>query len=126
MQRDTNQRRAIRKVFAEAGHPLSPHEVLEQAQGFAPNLGIATVYRTLKGLVHQGFLAAVELPGEPQRYEISGKPHHHHFSCRACRKLYKMEGCPSDIARLVPPGFQMEDHELVVYGLCDKCGTALS
>lgn len=124
MQRDTQQQRAIRKVFNEAGHPLSPHEVLKNAQVLAPKLGIATVYRVLKGLMLQGWLTPVELPGEPQRYEVAGKPHHHHFSCRGCRKLYKMEGCPSDIARLVPPGFHMEDHELIVYGLCDQCRMA--
>ncbi len=124
MQRDTSQRRAIRKIFSEAGRPLSPIEVFEKAQRLVPTIGLATVYRTLSGLTSQGWLVPVELPGEAPRYEQSGKPHHHHFSCRGCRQLYKMDGCPSDIARLVPPGFSMENHELVVYGLCAQCGAA--
>ena len=48
MERETRQRRAIRHVIEEAGRPLSPHEVLKGAQVY-PRLGIATVYRTLKG-----------------------------------------------------------------------------
>ena len=51
MERSTRQRRAIREAFLEAGRPLSPQEVLELARKKVPSLGLATVYRTLKGLV---------------------------------------------------------------------------
>lgn len=121
VERDTSQRRAIRKVLQDAGRPLSPAEVLQKAQRLVPRLGIATVYRTIKGLTDQGTLVAVELPGEPQRYEIAGKSHHHHFSCRACGRVFELEGCPGNLARLVPQGFVMEDHELFLYGRCKDC-----
>jgi Fur family ferric uptake transcriptional regulator len=121
VERDTSQRRAIRKVLQDAGRPLSPHEVLTKAQGIVPRLGIATVYRTVKGLTDQGVLVAVELPGEPQRYEVAGKVHHHHFSCRACGRVFELEGCPGNLTKLVPKGFVMEDHELFLYGRCKDC-----
>src|SRR3989475_11290978 len=105
MERDTRQRRAIRRVIEEADRPLSPHEVLKVAQVYTPRLGIATVYRTLKALVEEGWLVQVGLPGEPPRYETATKSHHHHFQCRTCGQGYEIEGCPEDLQPLVPSGF---------------------
>lgn len=121
MKRDTQQRRAIRRVIEEAGRPLGPREVLAASQAHCPGLGIATVYRTLKALVEEGALTQVELPGEPPRYEGTGKRHHHHFHCRACDRVYELEGCPEGLRHLTPPGFALESHELVLYGRCAGC-----
>lgn len=122
MERDTPQRRVIRQVFLEAGRPLGPQEVLEAAAPRSPRLGLATVYRTVKALVEQGWLAPVALPGEPPRYEVAGKGHHHHFHCRGCGRVYEIEGCPAELARLAPEGFVLEAHEVVLYGRCAGCG----
>jgi len=121
VQRNTAQRRTIRKVFEDAGRPLAPGEVLDAARKQLPQLGLATVYRTLKGLTEEGWLQPVEVPGEPQRYELAGKDHHHHFSCRVCGGMFDFHGCPPDLDKLVPPGFVMEDHELYLYGRCPTC-----
>ncbi len=124
MQRDTAQRRAIRKVFSAQNRPLTPQEILDSAQQFVPRMGLATVYRTLKSLTESKDLSVVDVPGEPQRYELSGKGHHHHFSCRACGRMFEMDGCPGDLQNLVPRGFVMEDHEVFIYGRCRECGPA--
>lgn len=121
MERDTSQRRAIRRIFEEVGRPLSPQEVLEAAQSHAASLGIATVYRNLKALVEAGWLVPVGLPGEPDRYEMAGKDHHHHFRCRSCERVYEVESCPGNIHNMVPAGFLLEDHEVVLYGVCASC-----
>ena len=124
MQRDTAQRRAIRKAFSALNRPLSPQEILEAAQVQVPNMGLATVYRTVKSLTESRDLIVVDVPGEPQRYELAGKEHHHHFSCRQCGRMFEMDGCPGDLERLVPRGFTMEDHEVYIYGRCRECGPA--
>jgi Fur family transcriptional regulator, ferric uptake regulator len=121
MERNTRQRDAIRQVFAETDRPLSPQEILEAAQAYIPALGIATVYRTLKALVEEDWLSPVELPGEPQRYEMAGKGHHHHFRCHACDRVYEIDGCLSNLRCLVPQGFQIDRHEVVLYGTCNTC-----
>ncbi|WP_243027196.1 zinc uptake transcriptional regulator [Thermus albus] len=121
MERSTRQRRAIRETFLEAGRPLSPQEVLELAKRKVPSLGLATVYRTLKGLVEEGFLIPVVLPGEPPRYEPAGREHHHHFLCRLCGKVYELLGCDLALEGHLPPGFLAEGHEVTVYGRCPEC-----
>jgi Fur family ferric uptake transcriptional regulator len=121
MERSTRQRSAIRSVIESAGRPLSPQEVLEHAQSEVPALGMATVYRNLKTLVDEGAITVVTLPGESPRYEPAEHPHHHHFQCTQCRRVFDVHACPGDIGKLAPPGFTVEHHELTLYGLCDEC-----
>jgi Fur family ferric uptake transcriptional regulator len=121
-QRKTSQRSALLTAFEQAGRPLTPQEALELATPHARGLGIATVYRNLKDLADRNVLKAVSLPGESTaRYELWGKAHHHHFHCRLCHQVYEVEGCPGNIEPLVPRGFVLEDHEVVLYGLCSTC-----
>jgi Fur family ferric uptake transcriptional regulator len=124
MERDTRQRRAIREVLEAAGRPLSPQELLRGARRRAPTLGLATVYRTVRGLVAEGSLTPVSLPGEPARYERAGKGHHHHFRCRACDRVFEVEGCRQARVAQAPRGFVIEDHEVVWYGRCASCARA--
>ena len=119
--RDTPQRRAIRAALLDAGRPLTPEEVLSAGRVRVPSLGIATVYRNLKVLYEEGWAATVELPGEPVRYERAGKPHHHHFFCRACEQAFEVEGCPGGLRAVLPDGFELESHEVVLYGRCPGC-----
>ncbi len=121
MERNTAQRRAIREVLSRADRPMTPREVLAEARSRVPNMGIATVYRAVNALIDEGWLVAVELPGQPQRYERGGKGHHHHFNCNRCGRTFEMEGCPGGMDELVPDGFTMEAHEVFVYGLCGEC-----
>lgn len=124
MERKTRQRDAIRQVFEAVPRPLAPCEVLEAGRSTVTGLGIATVYRTINALVESGWLVPVELPGEAPRYERSGAEHHHHFQCRQCAKVFEIEGCPGNFATLAPPGFQLESHEIVLYGRCAQCAVA--
>ena len=122
MERKTSQRQALLKAFEQAGRPLAPQEALELATPHACGLGIATVYRNLKSLADKGVLKPVSLPGESTvRYELCGLAHHHHFHCRQCHQVYEVKGCPGNIERLVPRGFELEDHEVVLYGRCAAC-----
>lgn len=121
MERNTRQRGAIRRALQRADRPLSPGEVLSEARTEVGGLGIATVYRNIRALVDEGWLTTVELPGEVARYELHGKPHHHHFHCRRCDRVYEVEGCPGSLQALVPSGFALDGHEVVLYGLCAEC-----
>ena len=121
MARRTAQRAAIRQVLEDAGRPLSPAEILQSSQLFVPRLGLTTVYRTVNSLVDDGWLASVELPGEADRYELAGKPHHHHFRCRRCGSVFDVQGCADGLNGLLPNGFTMEGHAIVLYGACAQC-----
>ena len=121
MERRTRQRDSILAVLRAEGRPLSPIEIFDQAQKTVPGLGIATVYRALKEFLDRGAITTVELPGSHQRYEISGKDHHHHFWCHNCDRLYEVEGCTGQLALKPPKGFKIESHEVMFHGKCAKC-----
>lgn len=121
MERKTRQRDAIRGVFVRVGRPLSPNEVLGYAKDEVPGLGIATVYRNIKSLLEDGFLKPIDIPGQTTCYEASGLDHHHHFHCKACGKVFDVPGCPGHLDQLTPPGFEVESHEVILFGRCDLC-----
>ncbi len=123
MQRQTAQRVAIEAVFGAAGRPLGPLEVLDAARERVPSLNLATVYRTLKRMQEEHAIHPVELPGEAPRYELraAAERHHHHFRCCECDSVYDLKGCVAGLKKLVPSGFRMTDHEIVLYGTCRCC-----
>lgn len=120
-QRKTSQRQAIQQVFSVAGRPLSVAEALEHAQSRIESIGSATVYRAINALLEDGFLTAVQIPGEPARYELAGLKHHHHFHCAACGRVFDIDGCPGAMKDLCPAGFELTGHELMLYGRCVEC-----
>lgn len=124
MLRHTQQRAAIRSALERAGRPLSPQELLAEARREVPEIGQATIYRAIKLLLEEGMAEEVKVPGEPDRYEAAGKHHHHHFLCRACNRMFEMEGCPGNLQKLAPAGYTVEGHELTLYGRCPTCHTA--
>lgn len=119
--RSTTQRRAIRQVFIDSDRPLSTQEVLDLSQTHKSGIGIATVYRTLKMLINTGWLAIVKLPGQPPRYEVAGKPHHHHFYCNHCGRAFEVPGKTDLLRSMVPRGFTLEGHDVVLNGRCAEC-----
>jgi Fur family ferric uptake transcriptional regulator len=119
--RRTRQRAAIRAVLEAAHRPLSVAEILELARKQVHGLGIATVYRAVGALLEEGFLTTVEISGEAPRYEVAGQGHHHHFRCRRCCRVFEVHGCVPEVERLAPPGFLLEEHEILLAGLCPEC-----
>ena len=122
--RHTVQRQAIVTVLRGCTRPLTPLEILAGARRASPRLGIATVYRAVKSLLDAQLLVSVQVPGEAARYEMAGKPHHHHFLCRTCRRVYDVEGCPGNLDSLAPDGFRLESHEVSLVGVCRSCAAA--
>ena len=124
MERNTRQRGAIRRAFQRANRPLGTNEVLDLARGEVTGLGIATVYRNIRTLVDEGWLVTVELPGESPRYELQGKGHHHHFHCSRCDRVFDVASCSGSVHAMIPPGFVLERHLIVLGGLCVECASA--
>ena len=120
--RKSRQRDAIRDVFDRFDNPLSVEEIHEAAREVIPRLGMATVYRTIKLLLDDKSIVAVELPGHTPRYEKAGKSHHHHFLCHDCDKVFDLPGCALDTEHLhTPNGFTVDHHEIVLEGTCSDC-----
>lgn len=121
--RKTIQKHTIRQVFEQSQRPLTPQEAWELARREVPTLGIATVYRMVKAMLEGGDLRRIEVPGHPPRYEMTAKGPSHHFYCRKCDQMFTLKGTSRQIQAMVPKGFVLEGHEILLYGVCegDEC-----
>ncbi len=121
--RRTRQQDAIKRVLADAGRPMSVQEVFAAAAVAVPAIGLSTVYRTIRKLAERGEIAAVAVPGQPDRYELAhvAATHHHHFHCTACDRVFDINGCVGGLDRLLPDGFELHRHELTLIGVCRRC-----
>ena len=119
-ERKTRQKQLIPDILTKAGRPLSVTDILASGKATLPTLGVATVYRTIKRLLDDGEIQAVDIPGDATRYEMA-KAHHHHFKCHACDNVFEIEGCPGNLRQLLPRGFRAESHDLTIYGRCRAC-----
>ena len=121
MKRNTLQRQAIQTALGKAMGPLTIPEIHREAVNYSPGLGIATVYRTVRDMLEQGAILQIGIPGEIPRYEDAHRSHHHFFQCRVCSRVFEVHDCPADLHRLVPEGFELEDHEVFLFGRCRDC-----
>ena len=119
--RETKQKKAIREAFTAAARPLSPEEAQLEAAKLVKGISVATIYRNIHALLDDAWLSTVEVPGQPSRYEIAGKGHHHHFHCLQCGRIYDLEGCSLQLKPKLPRGFHVSSHELFLYGNCADC-----
>jgi Fur family ferric uptake transcriptional regulator len=126
MQRTTQQRQMILQVLKEENRPLGHLEIFDRVKMIRPNIGIATVYRSIKHFLDTREIVVVELPGVSRRYEVRGKGHHHHFLCNNCETLFEVEGCPGKIQLDPPSGFKVLSHEILLKGICKDCAKITS
>ena len=118
----TQQRSSILAALDEIGRPVTPPELLDYSSVKSPGLGLATVYRVLKKLVETGKARKIEISGVPPHYEVLREKHHHHFFvCEECRSMSVLTGCSGGFKKILPAGYKMTSHEVVIYGECQKC-----
>lgn len=118
--RSTSSRRAV----AEAVAAQQRHFTAEEIRGQLPEVGRATVYRSLKLLVGSGVLCRVLLEDGTLHYQLSHRGHHHHLLCVDCGASEDLLGC--DIEDLLQDlssahDFEISGHWLEVYGRCLRC-----
>jgi Fur family ferric uptake transcriptional regulator len=121
--RNTRQRDAILDTIDRAEGPLTTQGILERSRVALPQLGLATVYRTLALLKDDGRILEVHLPGEEARFEPARRKHHHHFRCTRCERVLELDFCPVHLpaGTRLANGLRVQEHHLTLYGLCDRC-----
>ncbi len=118
--RDTAPRRALVRTVAARDRHFSAEELRREL----PQVGRATVYRSLNLLVEAGILCRVLLEDGSLHYQLSHRGHHHHLICTECGLSEDLLGC--DIEGILKEKaaqhhFRPEGHRLEVYGRCRKC-----
>lgn len=120
----TEQRVQILEIVRGGPSHFTAQDIFEAAEQRFPGIGFATVYRFLRTLSENNYVAEVRMGGMPARYEWAHKHHHDHLTCVECSRIVEFEN--SDIERLQEAvakqfGFVLTHHLLELYGLCPEC-----
>ncbi|MCI5868777.1 MAG: transcriptional repressor [Dorea sp.] len=127
----TNQRLLVLEVLADhQDKHLTAEDIYELVKEDYPEIGLATIYRTVQLLLEMQLVDRISLDDGCVRYEIGEffdgeeRHHHHHLICRTCGQVFPfkndlLDELESHIEQTT--GFHVLDHELKFYGQCKKC-----
>ena len=124
----TPQRQKILQTFIDNQEKhLSAEDVYLLLQVDSPDIGLATVYRSLEMLEELGFLHRIEFGDGKSRYELAtgeSTHAHHHLICLSCGTVLEfgddlMETLESFVSRTAD--FEITDHQVKFYGYCSEC-----
>lgn len=123
--RNTKQRQLVRDLLCDNYDHPTADEVYDLARRQSPSISRGTVYRNLNLLAESGEISRVKMPIGPDRYDCVTS-RHYHFLCRACQCVLDtgipyQKDLPSALAGL--PGCTIENHSLLLMGLCPHCST---
>lgn len=126
----TKQRLLILAIVGECpGEHLTAEEIYALVREQYPDIGLATIYRTVQVMVDLHILNKVSFDDGFTRYEleVSGcdsRHRHHHAICQNCGKVISFENDLLDNleqALYDAMGFTVIDHEVKLYGYCKAC-----
>lgn len=124
----TIQRKAILDAILENHEKhLNPEEIYNIVKIKYPDIGIATVYRTLQLFEKLNIVCRVNFDDGYNRYELNyntEEHQHHHLICLNCGnvievKMDLLEILENEIEREY--GFSIVDHNVKFFGYCSDC-----
>lgn len=124
----TPQRRSIVDTIVDSeGKHLTAEEIYDEVKKKCPEIGLATVYRTILLLEQIGIVSKIHLNDGCSRYELvhSDETHrHHHLICNKCNNVIEVEDdLLEDLEEEIQTkyDFKILDHSVKFYGYCSKC-----
>lgn len=117
--RETKQRSAIVEALRDYGHPMTAKHIRDRAAEAVPSLGIATVYRNIRGLLDAGQIEQIDVPGATSYYGI---PLAHKHAMAVCKETQRMRLIPlmADISPSIlpklPEAFEPDSIQLFILG----------
>jgi Fe2+/Zn2+ uptake regulation proteins len=121
----TEQRKIILDAFLNIETHITAEELYDIIKKTNPEVGVATVYRTLKILCECGLANEVKFSDNVAHYEhLFDHQHHDHLICIKCGKY--TEVCDPEIEKLQQKlaqknKFQILRHRMDLYGICENC-----
>lgn len=124
----TPQRRSIvDSIIDNEGKHLTAEEIYDHVKIDCPEIGLATVYRTIILLEELGIVSKLDLGDGCSRYELvhdEESHQHHHLVCSDCGKVIEVEG---DLLEVIERNieekykFIIQNHSLKFFGKCSEC-----
>ncbi|MCH8289173.1 MAG: transcriptional repressor [Candidatus Marinimicrobia bacterium] len=114
----------FKEVYSSSEH-FDADEIYFRLRSEKKRVSRATVYRTLDLLVENGFVSKVNVGQSQVHFENTlAQKHHEHLVCTQCGKIIEFNNklLEEEQNRICKEyGFLPTKHNLIVFGLCDKC-----
>ncbi|MCM3633132.1 MULTISPECIES: ferric iron uptake transcriptional regulator [Paenibacillus] len=124
----TPQREATLRILLENEEDhLSAEDVFLLVKEIAPEIGLATVYRTLELLTELHVVEKLNFGDGVARYDLRGdsnRHHHHHLICVQCGDVSEIKDdwlLPLEERLQEQYKFETVDHRLDFHGICKSC-----
>lgn len=127
-ERVTPQRLAVADALQRAARPQQAEELWHRLRRTRPEVGRATVFRTLEALVSAGVARRLEIENHASAYVACRPTHHHHLVCAECGAVEEIgESYVRPVAERVAAelGFRVDHARLDFYGTCARCARGL-
>jgi len=126
--RMTKQKKVILDILRNTDCHPSADWVYEQARKLVPDISLGTVYRNLNVLRDSGHILELNYGSTYSRYDGHAE-NHYHFYCEKCHQLFNVkipvyEGLDKLVKETT--GFDVKNHRMEFYGLCNDCKASLS
>jgi Fe2+ or Zn2+ uptake regulation protein len=123
--RVTPQRLAVHRLLRERDRHLTVDEIQRELAAKLPGISAPTVYATLDLLAELGLARRIDVGTGATLYDSRAEAHHHTV-CRRCGKVEDLDGghAESVMAAARRSGFDAQQIEVVVSGLCASCAAA--
>ena len=128
----TRQRVGVLEAIASAPKEhLTAEEIFDLVKVDSPEIGLATVYRTIQLLEELRLIDRVNFDDGFVRYEMGSalesvpRHRHHHLICVKCGKVISFqEDLLEELEAKITAGtgFRIVNHEVKLYGYCVECG----
>jgi Fur family transcriptional regulator, ferric uptake regulator len=114
----------LETLLNQPNRHLSADDLYTMVKEKHPELGIATVYRTLELFRELGVVNQMDFAEGLSRYEYSNWEHHHHLVCLKCGEIQefssdKLEAIENELAK--EHHFEVVGHHMKLYGYCQEC-----
>ncbi|MDG4655682.1 Fur family transcriptional regulator [Ectobacillus antri] len=124
----TPQREATVRVLLENEEDhLSAEDVYLLVKEKSPEIGLATVYRTLELLTELKIVDKINFGDGVSRYDLrqeGASRFHHHLICTECGSVEEIqEDLLGEVEKKVEENwkFKVKDHRLTFHGICRSC-----
>jgi Fur family transcriptional regulator, stress-responsive regulator len=123
---------AVRVALLEAvrhGDHLGVEALAASVRERVGHVSLQAVYEALNALAATRLVRRIQPAGSPARFEGRIGDNHHHVICRVCGAVADVDCAVGDAPCLTASddhGFEIDEAEVVYWGLCPDCSTARS
>jgi Fe2+ or Zn2+ uptake regulation protein len=123
---------AVRVALLEAvrhGDHLGVEALAAAVRERVGHVSLQAVYEALNALAATGLVRRIQPAGSPARFEGRIGDNHHHVICRVCGAVADVDCAVGDAPCLTASndhGFEIDEAEVIYWGLCPDCSTARS